>query len=82
MAKRKTQVPAGFEDAVEMLEDTVQKLENSDLKLDEAIELFRAGVELAVFCNKKLAAVHGEIQKVVEKNNGEVVLTLFDDEEE
>ena len=82
MVKKRTQIPDNFEEAVNMLEDTVQRLESSDLKLDEAIELFKTGVELAGFCNKKLTDVQGQIQKIVEKSGGEVVLTLFDTEGE
>ena len=82
MVNKKTLIPDDFEEALNILEDTVQKLESSDLKLDEAIELFSLGVELAGFCNRKLADAQGQIQKIVEKTGGEAVLTLFDIEEE
>ena len=43
-----------FENALKQLEDTVSKLENNELTLDESIELYSKGNELSAFCLKCL----------------------------
>ena len=81
MPKKKTQ-ELDFEQALADLEDIVQKLENNELKLDEAIETFSKGMKLAEFCSSRLTDAQEKIQKIVEKPDGELVLTLFDPEDE
>jgi exodeoxyribonuclease VII small subunit len=63
-----------FEDALAQLEGAVQKLESPGLKLDEALAVFRSGVELAALCDSKLAGVQQEIQKISENAQGEISL--------
>lgn len=43
-----------FEAAFQELEETVQRLENGELTLDEAIALFERGQALAQLCDEKL----------------------------
>lgn len=81
MPKKKVQ-ELDFEQALSGLEDIVQKLESNDLKLDEAIDIFGKGVELARFCNSKLTQAQEKIQKIVESPDGDATLTLFDPEDE
>jgi exodeoxyribonuclease VII small subunit len=57
-----------FEDAMTELEEIVKKLEEGDVPLDESVELFEKGKELADFCAKKLKGVERRIEKLVERN--------------
>ena len=81
MPRKKAQ-EADFEQALAELEEIVQKLENSELKLDDAIDTFSKGMKLAEFCNNRLTEAQEKIQRIVEKPDGELTLTLFDPEDE
>ena len=49
MAKKLT-----FEETLLQLEEVVDKLENSDASLDEAVKLYEKGIKLSVACDKIL----------------------------
>ncbi len=70
-----------FETALVELEKIVDKLENEDIDLDDAIKIYEEGVLLADFCSKKLNAVKNKISVLVEKN-GVKELESFDNSEE
>lgn len=43
-----------YEQAMEELEKTVDKLENGDTSMDEAFELYEQGIKLSKFCQDYL----------------------------
>lgn len=43
-----------FEEAVKRLDEIIEKLENNDTSLDEAIEIYREGADLLGNCRKQL----------------------------
>ena len=51
---KKTQEPLKFEAAMEKLEELVEKLERGELPLEEALQSYREGMELAAVCHKHL----------------------------
>ena len=53
-AKKEVQEPLKFEAAMEKLEDLVEKLERGELPLEEALQSYRDGMELAAVCYKHL----------------------------
>lgn len=53
-----------FEKALERLSEINEKLESEEISLDESIELFKEGVELSRFCQKKLDEAKLEIEKI------------------
>lgn len=59
-----------FEENLEMLEDIVSSLENENLKLDEALEKFKLGIELTNKCTKKLDEAEKQIKILVESEKG------------
>ena len=61
-----------FEEILEKLEEIVNKLENGDVPLDDAIDEFSNAMKLVKLCNDKLTAAEESIAKIV-KENGEVV---------
>ncbi|MBM7855496.1 exodeoxyribonuclease VII small subunit [Desulfohalotomaculum tongense] len=63
-----------FEDALFRLEEVVKKLEDGQLPLEQALELFAEGIELANVCNKKLEAAEQRINTLVTNQCGEPVL--------
>jgi exodeoxyribonuclease VII small subunit len=59
-----------FEDALQRLEDIVNKLESEEVPLEETISLFEEGQELINFCNKKLEEVKHKVEIVLKTKNG------------
>ncbi|RAP50461.1 MAG: exodeoxyribonuclease VII small subunit [Methanosphaera sp. rholeuAM74] len=57
-----------FEESLEQLEKIVEKLENGDVPLDEAIDKFTQAMELVKVCNEKLSSAEDSIAKIVEEN--------------
>ena len=61
-----------FEESLEKLEKIVNKLENGDVPLDDAIEEFKNAMDLVKICNDKLNAAEESIAKIVQ-DNGELI---------
>lgn len=59
-----------FEQAMERLETIVEKLENGDVPLEAAIELFQEGMSLSRLCGQKLEQVERRIEMLVEGESG------------
>lgn len=57
-----------FEQAMERLEQVVAQLEQGDIALEEAIQLYGEGAKLAAFCRKKLDWAEQQVEIVVEEN--------------
>ena len=56
-----------FEAAQRELEAIVERLEQGDANLDEAIALWQRGEELYRFCRGKLDAAEGEIEELAKR---------------
>ncbi|HEY8444031.1 MAG TPA: exodeoxyribonuclease VII small subunit [Clostridia bacterium] len=50
-----------FEEAMDNLNAIIKKLEDKDLELDEGIELYQKGLELAKLCLTSLEEAKGKI---------------------
>lgn len=59
-----------FEEAMLRLESIVSKLENGDVPLETAIDLFQEGMRLSQLCGGKLEQVESKIELLVESENG------------
>ncbi|MBH5318058.1 exodeoxyribonuclease VII small subunit [Paenibacillus sp. GSMTC-2017] len=59
-----------FEQAMERLESIVAKLENGDVPLETAIELFQEGMKLSHLCGSKLEQVESKIELLIESEQG------------
>ena len=53
-----------FEEALNELASINEKLESSDLSLEDSVKLFKEGLELTKFCQKKLEDAKQEIESV------------------
>ena len=58
-----------FEESLEKLEEIVNKLENGDVPLDDAIEEFKKAMDLVKICNDKLNTAEESIAKIVQENS-------------
>ena len=65
MAGKKIAKNIKFEEALSELESVVEKLENGELPLEEAIEEFQRGTELSKICLEKLNMAKATVQKLV-----------------
>ncbi|MFB9325326.1 exodeoxyribonuclease VII small subunit [Paenibacillus aurantiacus] len=59
-----------FEEAMERLELIVGRLENGDVPLETAIELFQEGMKLSQLCGSKLEEVERKIEVLIEGESG------------
>lgn len=53
-----------FEQALEELEEIVERLETGSVELEESVDLYDRGVKLRVHCQKKLDAARERVEKV------------------
>ncbi len=67
MVKKKSEV---FEDALKKLQGIVEKLEQGDLPLEDAMQSFTEGVQLAQFCHQKLEEAENKIQTLLKDEEG------------
>lgn len=56
-----------FEQANKKLEETVNKMENSSLSLQESMEYYAQACELLAFCMKELDSCKGKIEDINER---------------
>lgn len=54
--------PIDFEDAILRLENIVKKIENDEIKLDDALLQYQEGTKLIKFCQNKLKNVEQKIK--------------------
>ncbi|WP_141506002.1 exodeoxyribonuclease VII small subunit [Paenibacillus luteus] len=59
-----------FEEAMERLDSIVSRLENGDVPLETAIELFQEGMILSKLCGGKLEQVERKIEVLIETEQG------------
>lgn len=57
-----------FEEAMEQLEKIVSQLENGDVPLEKAIDLFQEGMKLSRYCSQKLEQVERKIEILIEED--------------
>lgn len=58
-----------FEENMAELQSIVEKLENGDTNLDDAIEEFQKAMDLIKSCDSKLKEAEDTIAKIVDENN-------------
>ena len=71
-----------FEKALSELEKIVEKLENSDVALDEALGLFEDGINLSRFCAEKLEEAENRVNVLLKDGKGNLFEKPFEGEDE
>ena len=64
--KNKINEEMSLEEAFEELDSVIEQMENNTLPLEETFDLYKKGVNLVEFCNKKIEKVECDIKKVTE----------------
>ncbi|HHU49067.1 MAG: exodeoxyribonuclease VII small subunit [Caldicoprobacterales bacterium] len=70
--------PSTFEEALKELETIVQTLEEGEVSLEKSLELFKRGISLTEFCNKKLTEAQGIVNILSRNSTGDLQETTFD----
>ena len=63
----KSKEPANFEEAMEKLQSLVDRLESGDVSLEESMEIYEEGQQLAKFCEKRLNTAEQKLKKLSEE---------------
>ena len=57
-----------FEEAMEQLETIVNKLEEGDVPLEEAIQQFQEGMTLSKFCHSRLQHIEKQMETILRED--------------
>jgi exodeoxyribonuclease VII small subunit len=66
-----------FEAGLERLEKIVKELEQGDLPLERALELFEEGVQLSAVCRRKLEEAENRVEILLKKSDGKLAAEPF-----
>ncbi|MBI1955420.1 MAG: exodeoxyribonuclease VII small subunit [Acidobacteria bacterium] len=80
--KEKQDPAPSFEQGLERLEQIVKELEQGDLPLERALELFEEGMKLSNHCRRQLEDAENKVELLLKKADGKVVAEPFPQEEE
>ena len=77
----KTKQPSRFtlELSLKRLEAIVEKLENGEVPLDEAVDLYEEGIRISTECAEKLKTAEQRIRKLTKDANGKLALSEADE---
>lgn len=67
-----------FEEGINQLERIVRELEQKEVPLEEALTLFRQGIELVQHCNHLLDNAEKQMEILLENSNGELEIRPAD----
>lgn len=67
-----------FEEALTELEEIVRALDREEMRLDQALELFRDGVGHLQTANRLLDEAEGQVEELIENASGELEAVTFD----
>ena len=71
-----------FEESLAVLEESVQRLEAGDLKLEEALEVFEKGVAASRTCGQWLDQTRERVRVLTADAEGQFRLSFLDDEDD
>ncbi|WP_038055252.1 exodeoxyribonuclease VII small subunit [Thermodesulfobacterium hydrogeniphilum] len=59
-----------FEEALKRIEYILKQLENKDLDLETAIELYEEGLKLIYYCEQKLKNARTRVEVIIKEKEG------------
>ena len=63
-----TQNNVSFDQAIQQLEEIVRQLEQGDVPLEDAISLYKKGMELSAICHDKLSNAEKQLISIIDDN--------------
>jgi exodeoxyribonuclease VII small subunit len=79
MTTRKKPESLSFEQSMQELETLVSKMEQGDLPLEDALQSFERGIQLARHSQQKLKDAEQKVQ-ILTNQNGQQTLDVFESE--
>jgi exodeoxyribonuclease VII small subunit len=76
----KTSKKMTFEEAMEQLEEIVEKLEQGDVPLEESIDLYQQGMKLSKLCHTKLRNVEKKMDTILHEDGEEEPLVIQEED--
>jgi exodeoxyribonuclease VII small subunit len=73
MKKKNNKEDISFEKGIERLEQIVADLDQSNVPLEQALDLFREGIELVKNCNNLLDSAEAKVEVLLKDNYGQLV---------
>lgn len=74
--KNETQAETlNFEEAFKKLQETVKKLEQGDLPLENALRFFEEGVSLTRTCQSELTSAEQKVEQLIKITNDDKAVT-------
>lgn len=70
-----------FETALKKLETIVEKLENGDLSLEEALKQYEEGVRMADVCSKRITEAEKRVEVLMKTGSGKWQTVPFEEKE-
>jgi exodeoxyribonuclease VII small subunit len=70
-----------FEKNLERLDAIVAELEDAELPLEKALQLYEEGMKLSEVCHKQLAEAEGRVEILMKKAGGKLAAEPFESEE-
>lgn len=67
-----------FSGALTTLEEVVRKLESGEASLEEAVELYSKGMQLAQVCQEKLQIAEDKVAKIIDDSGN---VAVFEEEQ-
>jgi exodeoxyribonuclease VII small subunit len=77
----KSAKPESFEKNIERLDTIVRQLEDADLPLEKALQIYEEGMKLSEICQKQLQEAEGRIQVLMKRAGGKIVAQPFEQDE-
>ncbi|MGH7197766.1 MAG: exodeoxyribonuclease VII small subunit [Candidatus Omnitrophota bacterium] len=71
-----------FETALKKLESIVERLENGDLSLEEALKQYGEGVRMADVCSKRLTEAERKVEVLMKTSPGKFKTVPFEEDRE
>ncbi len=77
-----TRKPESFEKNLESLDRIVGQLEDAELPLEKALELYEEGMRLTALCQQQLESAEGRVEVLRKRAGGKLVAERFQEEPE
>jgi exodeoxyribonuclease VII small subunit len=81
MTQSKSDKVPNFEANLDRLDNIVRDLEDADLPLEKALQLYEEGMKLSEVCHKQLEEAEGRVEILRKRVGGKVVAEPFETED-
>jgi exodeoxyribonuclease VII small subunit len=80
MSKMEEVNKLSFEEAMNKLEGIVERLEEGDVPLEEAIAIYKEGMELSKLCHDKLKNVEEQLAQIITEDGRRESFSISEEE--